>query len=586
MQLDLGKKSRARLLAYFVLIIMGVFVVRLFYLQVIKHDYYVGLANAEQMKQLIIPAERGELYAMDGGKPVKLVMNETVYTVFADPQIIAADKEQAVIDAVQQVAGGNARDNLRGLLAKKESRYQIIATKVSVKQAEMLKAKKLVGLGFQRESQRVYPEGGLAAQTLGFVDTEGQGKYGIEGALNRRLTGIDGMLQSVTDVRDVPLTIGDKNINKPAKNGDNVVMTIDRNVQSYTEKALADGLKRSGATNGSAMVMDPQSGKVLAMANLPTYNPGEYYKVQDAAAFNNGTISAPYEPGSVIKSLTMATGIDKGVVTPQSTFNNTDLIMVEDRPIRNATKGHTGTITFQTAMDYSLNTGFVTIAERLGNGTYITRQARDTMYEYFHDKLGLGVLTGIELAGEAKGIVIPPTDVDGGAVRYSNMAFGQGLDVTMLQVCTAFSTVINGGTFYPPTVIAGTMADDGVSFSPENRKVTRTHVVGSAASNGVRQMLHDARGKFHAGGDTKGYYIGGKTGTSETLSGNGYTDTQTVGTYLGFGGDGDSNQGPKYVIMVQVSGKNMNLGGNTDAMPIFTDISNWMLDYMKLQPKG
>lgn len=586
MQLDLGKGSRARILAYLVLAIMGVFVVRLFYLQIIKHDFYVAQANAEQMKQLIIPAQRGELYAMNGDSPVKLVMNETVYTVFADPQIITEDKEQSIIDAIQRIAGGNARNNLDGLLAKKESRYQIMATKVSVKQAEMLKAENLVGLGFQRESQRVYPEGGLAAQTLGFVDSEGQGKYGIEGALNDRLTGADGLLQSVTDVRDVPLTIGDKNIHTPADNGDNVVMTIDRNVQSYTEQALVDGLKRSGATHGSVMVMDPQSGKVMAMANFPTYKPGEYFKVQDAAAFNNDTISAPYEPGSVIKSLTMATGIDKGVVTPESTFNNTDVIMVEDRPIHNATKGHTGMITFQTAMDYSLNTGFVTIAERLGSGSYITRQARDTIYHYFHDKLGLGVRTGIELANEAKGIVIPPTDSDGGAVRYSNMAFGQGMDVTMVQVCAAFSTIINGGTRYSPTVIAGTMDDDGVVFTPAAPKSVQTQVVGQAASDGVRKMLHDARGKFHAGGDTKGYYIGGKTGTSETLSGNGYVDTQTVGTYLGYGGDSSGSQGPKYVIMVQVSGKNMNLGGNTDAMPIFTDISNWMLDYMKLQPKG
>lgn len=563
---------------------MAVFIVRLFYLQVIRHEFYVSAANEGQLRQLVIPAKRGEIYTMDAGTPSKFVMNETVYTVFADPKII--DAKQQVIDVMQRVAGGNVRTNFQTLLDQKESRYQIIATKVTLKQAEMIKKEKLSGIGFQRETQRVYPEGQLAAQTLGFVDQGGVGRYGIESALNDRLVGKDGLLQSVTDVRDVPLTIGDNYINQPAKNGDNIVMTIDRNVQAYAEKALADGLKRTGATQGSAIIMDPQTGDVKAMANLPTYNPGEYFKVQDAAVFNNGTISEPYEAGSVIKTLTMATGINKGVVEPNSTYVNTDKIRVEDQVISNATKGQTGTITYQKAMNYSLNTGFVNIAQRLGNGSYITRDARDTIYHYFHDRFGLGQLTNIELAGEATGIVRPPTDPDGGAVRYSNMVFGQGMDVTMLQVAAGFSAVINGGKYYQPTVIAGTVDEEGGDFKGTDNAPSRTDVVSPETSDKVRQMVLDARNEFYGSRDIKGFYVGGKTGTSETLQGSGYVDDVTVGSYLGFGGNDRTSDGPKYVIMVRVSGKNLNLGGSTDAMPIFTDISNWMLNYMKLQPKG
>lgn len=582
MQLDLKKGSRTHQLAILTLIIMAVFVVRLFYLQVIRHDYYIGLADQEQLKQLVIPAKRGEIYAMDGGTPVKMVLNEAVYTVFADPKIV--DQPKDIIDMIHQVAGGNAQPNLDALLAKKESRYQILAKGVTRKQAEMMKSKQFKGLGFQEESQRVYPEGQLAAQTLGFVNNEGKGQYGVEEALDDRLKGKDGSLQSVTDVSNVPLTIGNKNINTPAKNGENIVLTVDRNVQAHAEKALADGLKKSHATNGSVMVMDPQSGKVIAMANLPTYNPAEYTKVTDAAAFNNATISAPYEPGSDVKTMTMAVGLDKGVVEPDSTYNNTDSIKVEDRTITNATKGQTGNITFQHAMNYSLNTGFVTVAERLGDGNNITRAARDTMYSYFHDKFRLGILTGIELAGEAQGTVIPPTDPDGGAVRYSNMSFGQGLDVTMLQACAAFSTIINGGTYYTPSVIAGKMSDDGTTFTAAEAKMSQQGVISKTASDKLRMMVHNARDAFYSGNDKKGYYIGGKTGTSQTIENGKYVDNQTVGTYLGFGGN--SPDAPRYVIMVQVSGKGMNLAGNTDAMPIFTDISNWMLDYLKLQPKG
>lgn len=572
------------MLAIMTLVIMAIFVARLFYLQVIRHEYYVAQADAEQIKPLQIPAHRGEIYALDAGVPTPIVLNETVYTVFADPKIV--DKPGEMIDVVRQVAGGNARPNLDSLLAKKDSRYQILATKVTRKQAEMMKEKGLRGLGFQEESQRVYPEGQLAAQTLGFVNPEGKGQYGIEGALNERLSGKDGLLRTVTDVSSVPLTIGDKNIRIAPKHGDNIVLTIDRNVQAYAEKALATGLERSHATNGSVMVMDPQTGKIMAMANLPTYNPGDYNKVTDIAAFNNGTVSTPYEPGSDVKVLTMAVGLDKNVVRPDSTYNNTDYIQVEDRTITNATKGQTGDITFQHALNYSLNTGFVTVAQRLGDGKNITYGARQTMYDYFHNRLGLGQLTGIEVSGEAAGTVYSPDDLYGGAVRYSNMAFGQGLDVTMVQVCAAFSAVINGGTYYRPTVIAGVINDDGTKFTPEPAKASRQSVIAADTSDSIRAMVHDARAAFYASKDRKGYYTGGKTGTSQTIENGVYVDNQTVGTYLGFGGEDSSRTGPKYVIMVQVSGKDMNLAGASDALPIFTDISNWMLQYMKLQPKG
>jgi cell division protein FtsI/penicillin-binding protein 2 len=591
MQLDLKKGSRARTLAILTLVIMAVFIVRLFYLQVIRHDYYVAQANQEQLKQLVISAKRGEIYAMDGTIPVPLVLNQAVYTVFADPKIV--NEPQKMLDTVRRVAGGNARPNLDKLLANKDSRYQILATKVTRKQAELMKKESLRGLGFQEESQRVYPEGQLAAQVLGFVNGEGKGQYGIEGALNANLTGKDGLLQSVTDISNVPLTIGNKNINIPPQNGENVVMTLDRNVQAYTEQALSRGmqsiksrLQTADNPQGSVLVMDPQTGKVLAMANLPTYNPSDYGKVQDAAAFNNSTVSAPYEPGSDIKTLTMTTGVDKGVVTPDSTYNNTDYITVDDATITNATKGQTGNITLQHALNYSLNTGFVTVAERLGDGSHITWGARNTMYDYFHNKLRLGQLTGIELANEQAGTVIPPSDPQGNAVRYSNMAFGQGLDVTMLQVGAAFSSVINGGLYHTPSIVAGSMNDDGDAFTPAKAKPSVPGVVKSSTSDTMRKMIHDARSAFYAGKDKPGYYIGGKTGTSQTIENGHYVDNQTVGTYLGFGGDSDAAGGPKYVIMVQVSGKNMNLQGGLDAMPIFTDISNWLLSYMKLQPKG
>ncbi len=582
MELHFATKSRAKLLATGLVALMAVFMLRLFYIQIIQHEYYVSQAASEQMKQFVLHAKRGEIYSMDDGTPTKLVMNETVYTLWADPTIVA-DK-QAVIDAVNQVSGGNTRTDFGKYLSTPNSRYQVLATKLSRAQAEMLKAKKLAGIGFDAVSQRVYPEGQLASQVLGFVDAEGAGKYGFEQANDDVLKGKNGVLKTVTDIRDVPLTIGAKNVRIPALNGKNVVLTIDRNIQARTERALADGIARSGATNASAIVIDPSIGKVLAMANLPTYDPAALNTVTNAADFNNDVISNPYEPGSDIKTFTIATGIDKGVITPDSTYENTDRIQVDDITISNASKGHTGTRTMQFALNWSLNTGMVTVAQRLGNGSQITRGARDTMYDYFHNRFRLGETTGIELANEAGGTIVSPTEAEGNAVRYSNMAFGQGMDATMLQVASGFGAIVNGGTYHTPTVIAGTI-DDAGNYTAAADRPQYPGVISAASSSTVREMVHQSHyATYKPHNEPTGYYIGGKTGTSQTLENGKYVDNQTIGTYLGYGGE--VGKTPRYVIMVDISAKGKNLGGGADAKPIFLDISNWLIDYLRLTPSG
>lgn len=555
---------------------MAIFVARLFYLQVVMHSKYVAAARAEQEKRLVIPAKRGEIYMMDDGEPVKAVMNQTVYTMFVDPSVV--DKPKEVLAAIREVVGGNTIEGYADRITDEKSRYEVVARQVTHRQAELIRERSLKGIGFQAESLRVYPESSLAAQTLGFVDFEGNGKYGIEGKFDSVLKGKDGLLQSVTDVANVPLTIGDKNIDIAPQNGRDIVLSTDRSIQSYVEQALADGLKRTGADAGSVIVMDPNNGKIMAMANLPTFTPSELGKIKSFAQVNNGVVSTPYEPGSVIKTFTLATGVDKGIISPTSTYNNTDYIRVADRVISNASKGQTGNITMQHALNWSLNTGMVEVANRLGGGS-ITYDARSVMYDYFYNRFRLGRETGIEVAGEAKGRIISPDEADGNAVRYSNMTFGQGMDLTMVQVAASFSALINGGTYYSPTVIEGSMVDGELVKAEPKEKFD--NVIKRSTSATMRDMIIKARQEFHGDADRKGYDVGGKTGTSQTIVNGSYENGQTVATYLGFGGD----ETPKYVIMVQVSGKNKNLTGSSDAMPIFTDISNWMIDYLTLQPK-
>ena len=578
MKSKLKKMSRTNILGLALLLAFSAIVVRLFQLQIIDNEKYLALADAEQMKRFEIPAQRGLIYAMDGKTPTKLVMNESIYTVFADPQMIKDDEKSEIISKIKEVAGGNVRDGFESLLDKKESRYQILATKISRKQAEMIKESDFTGIGFQETSQRVYPEGQLASQVLGFVNSEG-GQYGIEGALNDELSGKDGQLKTVTDVSGVPLTIGSRDIDTPAEDGKNVVLSIDRNIQAQAEKILKNKLESSGAKDGSVIVMDPQTGKVMAMANYPTYNPAEFSTVTDASVFTNGTTTSAYENGSVIKSLTMAMGIDTGVASPSDTYYNKDFVEIEDRTIKNAVLGHTGMITFQTAMNYSLNTGMVEIASRLGGGQ-INKTARDTMYNYYHDRFGLGEKTGVEVY-EEKGTVISPENAEGNAVRYSNMSFGQGMNTTMIQTASAFSSIINGGTLYKPIVINGEITSSG-EYKQADAEVRQENVIKSTTSDQIRDVLVTARNSVGTTNDLAGYRVGGKTGTSQTIENGVYVDDQTIGSYLGFGG----NNTPKFVIMVAVSGAGQNLQGTQDAGPIFTELSNWMLTYLKIQPEG
>lgn len=570
--------SRTKLLTRLLILAFGLIVGRLFQLQIIDNQKYLALADAEQMRRFEIPARRGLIYAMDGKTPTKLVMNETIYTVFADPQIIKAADRDKLVEVLRQTIGGDLRNDFEALLDKKETRYQILATKVNRKQAELIKKEEFSGIGFQETSQRVYPEGKLAAQVLGFVNSEG-GQYGVEGSLDKDLSGKNGLLKTVTDVSGVPLTIGNRDIDTPAEDGKNIVLSIDRNIQAQTEKILKNRLEKSGAKEGSVLVMDPQTGKIMAMANFPTYNPAEFFKVQDAAAFNNRTATAPYENGSVIKALTMAMGIDTGVADQNSTYYNTDSVKIDDITVKNAVLGHTGTITMQTAMNYSLNTGMVEIASRLGGGR-ITKEARDTMYDYYHNRFELGQKTGLEIA-ESAGILISPDELEGNAVRYSNMSFGQGMNLTMAQTATAFSAAINGGTLYKTSIINGEVDKYG-NFAKKEPGIRKSNVVKNTTSDVLRQSLIDARQSVGANNDLAGYRVGGKTGTSETVRDGRYVDDETIASYSGFGG----NNSPKFVIMVSVSGAGQNLQGSQDAGPIFTELSNWMLNYLKVQPKG
>ncbi|HSE61055.1 MAG TPA: penicillin-binding transpeptidase domain-containing protein, partial [Candidatus Saccharimonadales bacterium] len=371
--------SRTRFLIILMGMLGAIFVVRLFYLQIVQHDYYISEATKEHITKFTIPAKRGLIYARDGKSEfAPLVLNEPVFTAYADPRYVK-DIEK-VKTMLHRVAGGNLVSKFEDGLKDTSRQYVVLARNLNKQQAELLKKEKLSGLGLQEAEKRVYPENQLGAQVLGFVNGEGRGQYGLEEGMDLQLSGTAGTLKAVTDVYGIPLSVGADSVQTPAQNGRNVVLSIDRNVQNKVEQALKHGLEKSKATKGSVLVMDPNTGQILAMANLPTFNPNEYDKVSDYTMFQNRVISDPYEPGSVIKALTMAAGLDSGTIEPGTTYNNTGRVQIDDATITNVLTSPRGTVTMTQVLEYSFNTGAVWVLQQFGGGA-VNAKAKEKLYD-------------------------------------------------------------------------------------------------------------------------------------------------------------------------------------------------------------
>lgn len=561
---------------------MAVIVVRLFFIQIVQHDEWTEKAAAQQTLQNVIPAKRGEIYMMDGSEPVAVVMNATVYTVIVDPMLAnpeVLEKELSPILGDKQLA------KWEDVFADRTRRYYVVAKNVERKVAEKIAEADFGGVWLQSNTKRVYPEGELAANVLGFVNAEGAGQYGIEGALNDALSGEDGMLKTVKDINNVALSIGDDNVKIPAKDGKNVVLTIDKTLQYNVEKILERKSGELGFKNMSAIVMDPNSGKVLAMANYPGYDPADYGNVESATAYINHVVEDPFEPASVCKTFTFAAATDLGLMTPAKTFVNYGEVTIDGWPIRNAEQGSylLGEQTMQTAFNYSLNTGSTQALRWMGGSeTEITQQGRERLYEYYYNRFGLGHYTGIELVESPGSLVEPNADMYGLASTYANMTFGQNMQSTMIQVAAAVASVVNGGKYYTPTVVAGEMVN-GEFIAKEKQEPAR-QVISEETSTLMREMFYNTRRAWRQNGtDKEGYYVGGKTGTAQVIKDGAYSMDETQATYVGMGGT--EGELPSYLIMVRVWEEGKLAGGQEHALPLFNDLKNYVQDYLRVQPK-
>lgn len=600
--------SRIKILQNVVLIAFAIIAVRLFFIQIIEHDAWVAKADEQHTLLETIVARRGEVYMMDKGEPVPVVLNQTTYQIVIDPTVT---EREPIEKALKTHAEPYISANFDEVYSQEGLRYAIVAKNVPRDIAEQLASEEIGAVWFKKNNQRVYPEGQLASGLLGFVNADGVGQYGVEGSLNQTLAGKDGLLKTTSDVNNVALSIGKDNIKIPAEDGKNVVLSIDRSLEKGVEKLAADAINNTAATNASVLIMNPNTGEVLTMANLPNYDPSDYGNVADASAYNNYTLDIPYEPASICKNFAFSAAINEGVMTPDTTFFNKHYEEVDDWKIWNAEQRASlyGTLTMRDALYWSLNTGSIYALKLLGgNPNSINQQGREKLFDYYYNKFRLGHVTGIELV-EAEGFIPDPNEGWGRDSTYANLTFGQNLSITMLQTATAFSSVINGGTWRTPSVVKGyyedgkiVPADDlhGRVASSEGaprevltgeetttgpvQNIVEDKILSDETSAMMRGMLVNNREYLaRAGTDRPGYDIGGKSGTAQVVKNGVYDDSfaELIGSYIGF--IAPSGGMPEYVIMTKMWGEGQSIGSG-DAMNLFNSLSNYLIDYYKIKP--
>lgn len=569
----MASSGRLKIFYYVIVAVIVVFIIRLFYLQILRGSYYEQQALASQLKQFEIPAERGSIYAFDGEEVVPLVLNETRYRIVADPQLI-----KDVDQTAERLSGPLGMDvnSLKELLGT-DSRYVVLANKQTKEKQQEVERLELPGIfTHEKVPLRVYVQGQLAPQVLGFVDDAGTGKYGVEQSLNDELTGTAGRVKALTDQNNVPLLAAGDNVLTDPIDGKDIVLTLDISVQRQVEKLLELGLKRAQSASGSVVVLDATNGAVKAMANYPTFDLEKFAEVEDPSVFANTAVSSPLEPGSIMKVLTSAAALDSGSVRPDQTYNDPGFVKVDDATIKNVAGGATDHTSISDILQYSLNTGATWLLKQMGGGD-LNEAGRTRWHEYMTQRYNLGKLTGIEQGEglEDGGVVPDPIEGYGLNIRYANTSFGQGMTATPIQMVAAVASVVNGGTYYRPTLVYGERNDAG-DISVAQPVVVRNQVVSTETSNVMRDFMENVIKNNLPAARRDGYRVGGKTGTAEIANPTGgYYADRFNGMYVGFVG-GDT---PQYVVIVRVNEPKIpGFAGSAAAAPLFADVSNMLID--------
>lgn len=490
---------------------------RLFQLQGLDAQANAATAAQQMTRTVPMPATRGMITDRYGAA---LAITSPAVMITADPTLInsadpAKNQVQLVADLLMTHVGGD-RDQYVKALTKPDTRYSIVARKVPAaayhRFAEELSTKGVYGVFRESDPIRTYPEGGSGAAVVGFVGADSKGQAGVEYALNTQLAGTPGREMYEASPAGYKIPLGSHMIEPPA-DGVSYELTIDTELQTITERRLAEIVEESKAASGMAITMDIRTGEVLSMANVPSFDPNNVASARSSDLFNRSVTQA-YEPGSVQKVLTAAALLDAGLITPDTRLVVPPTIKSGDGVVKDVWQHGYANVTARGVLAYSSNIGTIMMTREMDTGAY-----RDALIRY-----GLGRPTGIELPGEAAGYV-PPADMP--AYTRDQISFGQGLSVTAIQNAAAVAGILNGGVYNPPTVIRSAKDAAGHPVQVPRRESRR--VVSPETSRAVATMMESvvSEGGFASSIGMEEYRLGGKTGTSENFN-------AEIGKYAGF----------------------------------------------------
>lgn len=542
-----------------------VLVYRLYTFQVVDSTRYQQMAHDERRAQIPIVPNRGALLDTTGHPLAISVRYDSVYVLGAlvgSPE--KADKLARTLAPLLDLPEGD----IRSLIDTTSGRPVVVKSRVPSAVAERVQAQALPGVYLDKEPIRQYPEGSLAAQVLGFVGHDDTGLGGLELSYDRELAGTPGVIDTEKDTGGQEIALGRRLLTPPVE-GSDLVLTIDRYAQRLAERLLNQAVVDNKASGGLILVMEPRTGNILAAANNPTYSltADEIYNPQFADRYKAKIVTDQYEPGSTMKPLAMSAAIDQGLLTPNSTMNDTGQVAVGGAVIRNWNGAANGTSTMTQVLIHSSNVGMTWVSGLLGP---------DRLYDYYR-RYGFGQQTGIRLPGEVGGSLRTNRDEGWTRVDQATNAFGQGVAVTPLQLLRAISTFANDGQLVQPRLVRAIRGPSGTQeLAPLNER--------QVISPGTARTLLNMMVAVHEQPDLKpyrvaGYHIAAKTGTADTPTNVGYNTALTVGSLVAL----FPAEQPRFAVLIRLDGPEKLYGGVV-AAPVLKELAQELLTYYRVPP--
>ncbi|MFO0765133.1 MAG: penicillin-binding protein 2 [Patescibacteria group bacterium] len=545
----------------------------MFQLQVVEGKTYKILASDQHEVQAQLVPRRGTLFVQDRFDQTMhpVAKDRDVRQVFMIKREMKEDQASSTAVALSPIIGVPAEELLAKFLSPTTT-YAVLAREVDADKSDQIKALNIPGIGTNKVLARFYPEPGMGGHVFGFVGTDDAGKrvgkYGVEGAMDKELSGTYGSLLIEKDAKGRRLSIGTTDLSY-ATDGSDVVLTLDRTMQYEACRRAAEAVKQYQADSASITVMDPKTGEVWAMCSAPDYDPANYRKIEDVGVLNNPATFVEFEPGSTFKAFTLAAGIDADKITPSTTYEDKGEEKIDTFTIRNSDKKAHGIQTMTQVLEESLNTGTIFVQRLLG---------KDVFKNYVRN-FGFGQKTGIEVAAEADGDTRPLDKK--GQIYAATTSFGQGISVTPIQMLAAYGALANNGMLMKPHLVKEVIKPDGTKITTPIQQVRQ--VVSPRTSRLIGGMLvgvvENGHGKHAA---VPGYYVAGKTGTAQIPDPRGgYLEDATIGSFAGYA----PVENPRFVMLVKIVKPRTVQFAESSAAPVFGEMATFLLSYLQVPPE-